>query len=162
MPTPQPVDEMHGTPAGRAVPARRSTRRIVLLAILVCVLVASAGLVGRAGLVTPRLGWPEDGRSYGYAYERGTVSRDMKIVNSGWAPVRVLSVGRSGPGIDLVEAVGAPITLTPGGSAGFYLEFTITDCGAVPAGEWPVPIRVERPWGTSTVYVDGLRRHANH
>jgi hypothetical protein len=33
------------------------------------------------------------------------------------------------------------------------LIYRVTDCAAVPAGVWPVPVTVKRFWGTATGYV---------
>jgi hypothetical protein len=46
-----------------------------------------------------------------------------------------------------------PTTLRPGEEMAAVLIYRVTDCAAVPAGEWPVPATVKRPWGTATGYV---------
>jgi len=33
------------------------------------------------------------------------------------------------------------------------LVYQVTDCAAVPADEWPVPVTVRRTWGTATGHV---------
>ena len=69
--------------------------------------------------------------------------------------MRVLGIGRDGPGLVLESVDGAlPLTLGHNEGVGVMLHYRVTDCAAVPTGSWPVPVRVERPWGTYTVYID--------
>ena len=136
--------------------AGRLPRRTVLrLRWTISTTLALALLVGlgwRSGVVLPRLGWPNDGE--GWSIEGNRVEYSMHIANRGWTSVEVLDVGRSGPGfvLDSVRAQ-LPTTLRPGESMEAVLIYRVTDCAAVPAGEWPVPVTVKRPWGTATGYV---------
>lgn len=65
-----------------------------------------------------------------------------------------MSAGRSGPGLDLVRTGGSfPTTLASGEHMAWVLACRITDCGSVPEGPWPIPIRVQRFWGEQTLEV---------
>jgi hypothetical protein len=65
----------------------------------------------------------------------------------------IVGIGRSGPGLTLVspEKQDAQI-LQPERSLGFSLKYKITDCAAVPKGDWPIPVRVEASGVPTTVY----------
>ncbi|WP_424528213.1 hypothetical protein ACOZ38_01525 [Sphaerisporangium viridialbum] len=82
----------------------------------------------------------------------------------------LLEAGRSGPGLQLVAAqmfrpgdlaestpednpptTGFPKTIRPGKSFSLRLFYMVTDCRAVPAGLWPVPVRVRQWWGELAV-----------
>jgi hypothetical protein len=77
------------------------------------------------------------------------------VVNDGWVSITVLGIGRDMPGMRLIGVEGQfPSTLAPGQSASFAVNYRITDCEAVSADEWPVPVRVRRWWGEQTDYVD--------
>jgi hypothetical protein len=84
------------------------------------------------------------------------------VVNAGWTAITVVGAGRDGPGLSLQAvstdpdgkvALPLPSTVEPGGTLTFVLRYRVTDCAAVPAEPWPVPIRVQRPWGVQSVYV---------
>lgn len=53
-----------------------------------------------------------------------------------------------------IEGMHTPITLGPGDTADAEFVYQVTDCGNIPNEEWPIPVRVERPWGVQTVYVE--------
>ena len=66
----------------------------------------------------------------------------------------MVAIGRSGPGFELRTVRAAlPTTLRPGDDMDVVLVYRVTDCGAVPADAWPVPVTVRRAWGTATGYV---------
>jgi hypothetical protein len=117
------------------------------------VLAVLAGLVWQSGLTVPRLGWT-DNSGYGWSIEGRHVEYEMRISNDGWTPVTVTTLGRSGPGLAL-RSVRAqlPTTLRPDESMDATLVYDVTDCAAVPADAWPVPVTVSRVWGTATGYV---------
>ena len=114
-----------------------------------------AGLVWQSGLTVPRLSWTPNG---GYGWDASTQDRmitfEVLISNQGWSTVEVLDLGRSGPGFAL-RSVRAqlPTTLRPGEDMVASLVYQVTDCAAVPADEWPVPVTVRRTWGTATGHV---------
>jgi hypothetical protein len=114
-----------------------------------------AGLVWQSGLTVPRLSWTPNGA---YGFSASTVDRtiefEVRIANRGWSTVEVLGLGRSGPGFEL-RSVRAqlPTTLRPGEDMDAVLSYQVTDCAAVPAGVWPVPVTVRRTWGTATGHV---------
>ena len=83
------------------------------------------------------------------------MEHEVPVVNRGRRPIDVLGVGRSGPGLQLDAVRGTlPSTLHPGESLTVTLVYRVTDCTAVPADPWPVPVRVKRPWGRYTAYLE--------
>ena len=134
--------------AGRRSAADR--RRVaVLLSVAVVVLVALAA-VWRSGVVWPRL----SSDTFGYDVDRGTRSFRMHLLveNRGLTDVHVTSVGRSGAGLRLIGTSDVPTVLQPSTGAEVTLHYRVTDCGAVQQGDWPVPVVVDRPWGSLTTY----------
>ena len=136
---------------GGARLSRRQTWRVWLVAAAVTVLLVAATVLWRSGLIVPRLEATADGSLAG----PGVITYDLSIRNDGLTEVRLLAAGRSGPGLELVQVASPfPVTLGPGDGAILRLFYRVTDCAAVPTGPWPVPVRVERPWGTRTTYVN--------
>lgn len=135
--------------AGRLSP--RTARRVQWAIAVALVAVVVGELCWYAGLIAPRLSWTDTlGSEYGW----DPVHHSVSVHNDGLLPVRVLDVGRSGRGFTLQGVTGdLPATVDPGGDLKVVLTYQVTDCAAVPAGAWPVPIRVERPWGVQTVYI---------
>jgi len=135
--------------AGRL--SRRTARRVRLAIAVALVAVVLGEFCWYAGLIAPRLSWTD---SLGSEYGWDPVHHSVSVHNDGLLSVRVLGVGRSGPGFTLSSVTGTfPTTVDPGGDLKFTLTYLVTDCAAVPAGAWPVPIRVERPWGVQTVHI---------
>lgn len=148
--------------AGRL--SRRSVRRLRIVVVVLIVLAVLAALSWRSGAVAPRLKWTDE---WGWEASVGPelVSHAVVVVNDGWLPAQILGVGRSGPGLELVsvregtsvdfrEGSGIfPYVLQPGAIVAFAVVYRITDCSAIPQDPWPVPVRVQRPWGVQTVYI---------
>jgi hypothetical protein len=134
---------------------RRTVLRLRWSLVSAVALAVLVGLVWQSGLTVPRLSWPSNA---GYGWETSTLDRTIKyevrIANRGWTTVEVLGLGRSGPGFEL-RSVRAqlPTTLRPGEDMDAVLIYQVTDCAAVPADEWPVPVTVRRTWGTATGHV---------
>ncbi|HEY7223815.1 MAG TPA: hypothetical protein VH561_09530 [Micromonosporaceae bacterium] len=151
-------------PGAGTLSRRTSLRLWVALAVVLVLLVAGAAL-WRTGLVVPRLAWPDGPHSWTTQSDEGVVRIDFQIVNDGRFPVTVQSVGRSGPGLELLGVEGGrvenptpdvhpfPTTLAPGTVISAVLVYRITDCTHIPTGSWPVTAQVHRPWGTMTVDV---------
>jgi hypothetical protein len=136
--------------------SRRTVRRLRLGALIVLVILAAGLVTWRSGVVVPRLTQPERGANLsGGTDEDGVV--EVRLRNSGWSTVTVTGAGRSGPGLDLVTATGNrerfPITLEPGEDFDLVLIYRVTACDFQPAGPWPIPVTVERPWGSQTVHI---------
>jgi hypothetical protein len=149
-------------PLAGALP-RRTVRRLrwgVLAAVLLAIVL---GLVWRSGIVVPRVAWSELA-SYAYETHPGLVKHEVVLTNRGWTTVTVTGAGRSGPGLELTGVSGPlPATLRPGGELRLFLTYRVTDCAAVSADPWPVPVQVSTWWGTYTAYVDlptGTARNA--
>ena len=134
--------------AGRL--SRRTVRRIRWGVAALLLLTAIGELVWYAGVLVPRVSW----RSPGYGFGSSPPHHSVIVHNDGLRPIRVLGVGRSGPGFRLDRVDGPlPSTVEPGEYLELVLIYAVTDCAAVPTGPWPVPVVVERPWGVQTVYV---------
>ncbi|HZN73696.1 MAG TPA: hypothetical protein VFC00_18665 [Micromonosporaceae bacterium] len=136
--------------AGRL--SRRAERWFTLAPALSLALIIAAMLGWGSGIVRPRVEWSNTGHSWSYGHE--LVQHSVSVVNRGWFPVTVTGAGRHGPGLTLVEVRGDfPTTLHRGNSMELMLVYRVTNCSSVPAEPWPVPVRVERLWGTHTSYV---------
>ncbi|MEU8356077.1 hypothetical protein AB0C27_08685 [Nonomuraea sp. NPDC048882] len=79
----------------------------------------------------------------------------VDFVNAGKESVTIVGIGRSGPGLKLLNAERrGPYVLLPGESIALQLKYRVTNCKTAPRGKWPVPLRVLRPKGEETVYLD--------
>jgi hypothetical protein len=131
---------------------RRTVVRTRITLIVAVALAVVVGLVWRSGLLVPRLIWSP---TAGYGYESHVAGRlittDVVVHNAGWTPVTLTGAGRSGPGLELVEVVGGfPVELGRAAEVTLVLTYRVTDCAAVTDRPWPVPVHVDRPWGTYT------------
>jgi hypothetical protein len=137
--------------AGQLVP--RAVRRLRLAATIAAALAVVLAALWWSGLVVPRVSIVKSS-GFAYSVEPTVVTHQVPIVNLGRRPVDVLGVGRSGPGMRLDAVRGAvPTTLHPGESLTVTLVYRVTDCAAVPADPWPVPVQVKWPWGRYTAYL---------
>jgi len=135
--------------AGRL--SRRTVRRIRWAAAAIVLLAAIGELAWYAGVLVPRVSWSD---APGYEFGWSPAHHSVVVHNDGLLPIRVLGVGRSGPGLRLDRVDGTlPSTVDPGSQLSVMLTYAVTDCAAVPTQPWPVPVVVERPWGVQTVYV---------
>jgi hypothetical protein len=79
----------------------------------------------------------------------------VDFVNAGKESVTIVGIGRSGPGLKLLNAERrGPYVILPGESIALQLKYRVTNCKTAPRGTWPVPLRVLRPKGEETVYLD--------
>lgn len=108
-----------------------------------------------SGLVMPRL-MPTGAAGYGYGDERDPwrIHYQFAVRNDGWFSVEIADVGRDGPGLALVGARGAGQRIDAGATADVGVTYEVTDCAAVPSEPWPVLVRVVRPWGTQTLWME--------
>jgi hypothetical protein len=148
--------------AGRL--SRATVLRLRSAIVVVSTLMTVAALVWYSGVAVPRLRWSEEG-GFGWATGPDFVSQAVHVRNSGWVPLNVIGAGRSGPGLQLIAVQDGPPeplmvrenplpqVLRPGQSLTFVVVYRITDCSAIPTQPWPVPVRVQRPWGVQTVYI---------
>jgi hypothetical protein len=138
--------------AGRL--SRRSTVRLWLGGSVLAVLAAVGVLVAHSGVIVAQLYWvPEAGSASGGGPDLPPYL-EFTVANLGRVPVTVVGAGRSGPGLELIDAAGPfPVTLAPGDTMLVRLTYRITDCDGVPRGWWPVPLRVDRWWGEQTTEV---------
>jgi hypothetical protein len=135
--------------------SRRTVWRLRIAVTATITLVFAVGAVWYSGIIVPQVGWPAlAGSSAGSDPDARRIMFGMTVRNTGWTTAEIIGAGRSVPGLDLVEVRGAfPTRLEPGSEMEFVLVYDVTDCAAYPRGEWPVPVRVSRPWGTYTIDV---------
>jgi hypothetical protein len=142
--------------AGRL--STREARGLLMIVLAMVGLVLAGYAVNLSGVVAPRLitfwpetAWGEPGsdRADPSAWE---IHYKTTLLSSSWYPVRVQDVQNATPGLELVEISGLP-----GEPLGYreqrevHLVFRVTDCEAMPAGRWPVELRVTRAWGQQAV-----------
>jgi hypothetical protein len=149
---------------------RRTAFRLGIAAVVALLLFVAGVAVWRTGLVVPRLAWPDGLHEWSMTPD-GTARIDFLVENEGWFPVTVEGVGRSGPGMQLLEVVGGtvgypssdpvfPVRLAPHTGVGAVLIYRLSSCQP-PAGSWPVTAQVTRPWGTMTVDVQDTSHNIN-
>lgn len=84
---------------------------------------------------------------------RGRFTVRVTVRNLNDEPVTVFGIGRSGPGLRLLSPRRpVPHPLRPERSTSFDLRYRVTDCGAVPRGNWPIPVRLERNGAPEVAY----------
>ena len=139
---------------------RRSTIRLWIAVGVGLALLLAGNTLWRAGLVVPRLAWPVGLQ----AWEENPQGVRVKVQseNTGWWPVTVRSIGRSGAGLELLGVEGAfetrgpspfPVYLEPGERVEATLVYRVTDCEGYLREPWLVTAEVDRPWGAMTVEV---------
>jgi hypothetical protein len=136
--------------AGRL--SRRQAWRL-WLAVLACVVLLGAAVDGwRSGLVRPRFEPPSSQPSSAdFNPQAREFTLHLPLMNRGVLTETILVVGRSGPGLVLQAPTDTfPLRLAPNTGRDVSLRYRVTDCDAVPAGDWPIPVRVSRPWGSVT------------
>jgi hypothetical protein len=146
--------------AGRL--SRRDLRRAVIAAVAVVALLVASYLAATSGLLVAHLAHGHAG-GYGDGRDIGVIHYDFEVVNDGQFAIEILDVGRSGPGLEQVpfpSEIGGHYTevvstarLRPGEKVFLGVAYRVTDCDAVPDEPWPVPVRVDRWWGTQTVWI---------
>jgi hypothetical protein len=119
-------------------------------------------LVWTSGLIVPQLVSP-GGLQASSVHVSGLARFEFAVSNAGRFPVTVLDVGRSAPGLELIQVRGGvldhaaasplPVTLPPGTGVVVVLIYRITACDTPPQEDWPLTALVERPWGAMTVEV---------
>jgi len=127
-------------------------------AVFACVVLLGAALYGwRAGLIEPRFEPPSaQNWSAQFDAQAGEFTLHLPLMNQGALTETVLGVGRSGPGLTLLPPVDIfPLTLAHDTGEEVPLRYRVTDCAAVPAGDWPIPVLVSRPWGSVMVELRG-------
>ncbi len=139
---------------------RRSTVRLWIAVGVALALLLAGNTLWRAGLVVPRLAWPVGLQEW--EENPQWVRVKVQLENTGWWPVTVRSIGRSGAGLELLGVEGAfqtgepspfPVRLEPGERVEATLVYRVTDCTGYPREPWPVTAEVDRPWGAMTVEV---------
>ena len=132
----------------------RSRLQRIALAVVVVAGLAFAG-AWQVGAVAPKLLPGNPAKGWTYSADPGTIHYTFSVRNTGRLPVTVLAAGRNTEGLRLT-AVDAtfPATIKQGEELWIGLTYQVTDCKKVTKSYWPVALRVERAWGTSTAYID--------
>ncbi|MFC4591667.1 hypothetical protein [Sphaerisporangium corydalis] len=143
-------------------------RAILVSTVLATVgLLLGAGWVWDRGLIVPVL---PDTHGVGHPYKKNTgFVVTLWLTNRADHDVVLLGAGQDGRGLklsavqvnspdalpelrlDRLRTTGFPATLGRDVTAELRLFYTVTDCSAVTAGPWPVPIRVRQWWGEMSV-----------
>jgi hypothetical protein len=147
--------------AGRL--STREARRLLLVVVTLVLLVLAGYAVNLSGVVSPRLitfppatAWAEPGgdtvRDDPSAWR---IHHRSMVLSNSWYEVQVRDARSATAGLELVEVSGLV-----GESLGYrqqrqaHLVFRVTDCDALPAGQWHVELTVARAWGLQSVTVD--------
>ena len=134
--------------------SRRSARLVGVAFLVGLALLAASVIARRAGFFDAQLAWPASTNWETTAVDH-VIVHSVTVENTGWIPVTVTGAGRDGPGLRLRRVDGVfPTTVPAGGEFTFTLTYEVIDCAAVRADTWPVPVRVDRWWGTESVLVD--------
>ncbi|HEU4423698.1 MAG TPA: hypothetical protein VFR67_14300 [Pilimelia sp.] len=134
--------------------AERTVRRLRFAIAVAAALTLAVVAVWWSGVIVPRVSWPPKAAGWSWSTGPDTVEHDVLVLNRGRRPIEVAGIGRSGTGLPLVAVHGAlPATLRPGQTMEVRLVYRVTDCAAVTDEPWPVPVRIQRPWGIYTAYV---------
>jgi len=112
-----------------------------------------------SGLLVPRLSFSGQVRAIAPRSEP-TFTIVLVVKNDTPFTIHLRSAGRSGSGLQIIDTETAS-QLTSGTAGKITLHYRVTNCSAVPSGSWPVPVRVERLWGQSTVWVAGSLQLSN-
>jgi hypothetical protein len=159
-------------PAGGSV-QRRTVHRFRLAVVPTFLVLLVVGVTWASGGFVPWLHQTATGFAFSAALDdaNGRVgprdpdqTMNLSVQNSGWRPVRVVEVGSDRTGFRMLRATiddkpvsrRSPYVVAPGETVEITLFLRFTDCQAVSAARWAVPIRIARPWGIQTVHVDHL------
>ncbi|MEY9907925.1 hypothetical protein ABIA35_004157 [Catenulispora sp. MAP12-49] len=127
----------------------------------------SSVLLWLSGSVHARVTSPQPGDGGDtWRQDRKEFTTGVLIKNDGWSALRIVGVGRDEPGLRLLASddsgithpfskpsASVPFTLQPGETVAVTIAYQVTDCAAVGVGKLPIPIRIERTWGTETASV---------
>lgn len=169
--------------AGRLPPAKRAM--LVSAALATACLVLGGTWLWDRGLILPLLTDPDgDGfaKHYGWRIFPAKVrfAYNLQVTNYGAHEVVILGAGRSGRGLTLTAAqanptfmnykgllvdhpptTGFPATVAPGSAAELRLFYAVTDCAAVTANPWTVPVKVRQWWGETAIDVQPMPETAD-
>jgi hypothetical protein len=138
--------------AGRLSPR---ARRRVQAGVVALTLVAVAGTaLWWVGLLNPRLSINDENFSAKTLGRERTFTLIIRLENHGPATEHIGSLGRSGPGLELTSTE-VPAEIGAGARVEATLHYHVTDCSAVPRQDWPIPVRINRSWGSRTAWPAG-------
>ncbi|WP_214103523.1 hypothetical protein [Acrocarpospora catenulata] len=138
-------------------PSKRRVRWIVVAALVTVLALVAVAVLATSGLINARFQTISlEGSSGSSDSATRTVSIRFGVRNEAWTSITIVDAGRSSSFMRLlrIEGTRPPITLRPGDTADLEFVYEVTDCNNIPGDKWPIPLQVERPWGTQTVYVD--------
>lgn len=145
---------------------RNQRKRLGTVAVAAGLVLAAAFAIDRSGIVRAHVEYSADTSFEGAATVNPKIfTRQIAVKNTGWTTVRVLGIGSDGPGLRLlapaevdaqskttgITQTRLPLALHPGQTVMMAVAYQVTDCNAVPAGSYPVPVRVDAPWETQTI-----------
>lgn len=137
--------------AGRM--SRRTFRRLGIAAVAV-LLLGGAVTAGWTSAVSPLATDERASDSAETSVAPPSFQTTFEVRNRGLVPVTIVGVGRDGPGLKMSgPGMSLPLTVQPGANITVAITYSITDCSAYIRDPWPLPIRIDRPWGEQTVYV---------
>ena len=119
-------------------------------------MIAGLGLlaVWQSGAVLPRVTTGMNGNGMMADGLHHQFMETVEVRNSGWTSMTVDGIGRSGSGLRLTSVDATfPVELPPSTGRVFSLSYDVTDCAAVPQGEWGIPVRIQRAWGVWSAWV---------
>ncbi|NUR51243.1 MAG: hypothetical protein HOV71_24215 [Hamadaea sp.] len=134
--------------------AGRLSRRafwLLLASLVVAALAAGTVVVGWRTLTDPLT---PDG-SFAASATLSPMRFDVTfgVRNDGRVPITIEGIGRAGEALTLLAAWAEPKTVQPGEVTTLHVEYAVADCRDYVRGDWPLPVRIHRPWGVQTVYV---------
>jgi len=145
---------------------RGQRRRAVAASATAAVILVAGFAIDRSGFVWARAAYdPDSALESTVAVNPAIIAQEVPVTNTGWSTIHVTGIGQDGPGLRLVrpgDTVGMkqvselrgtplPFDLHPGQTVILAIGYRITDCDAVPAGPFPIAVRIDRPWGTQTI-----------
>ena len=88
-----------------------------------------------------------------------TTSREatyrFTVTNIGDRSITINSVGRSGPGLQLLDGKAEPRSVPPRGRSTISARFKVEDCRRIPSGAWPLPVAfTAKDQAAKTQYLD--------
>jgi hypothetical protein len=145
--------------------SRTQWKTIVAGCAATVLLGAAAYSLDRSRVVDAQIRRTDAGWSGATSVNPKIIVRQFTVKNTGWTTARIVGFGKDGPGLKLlgpgdvggptkysdIPSPRLPFDLGPGQSTPLVIYYAITDCGAVPSDSFPIPIRVDRPWGTQTI-----------
>lgn len=85
---------------------------------------------------------------------KGWVTYSFIVNNFGTRSLTISSLGRNGPGMQLIRGSASPATVRPQDFTTVTVTYWITDCAAVTRASWPMPVTFNSAGRQSTQFLD--------